>query len=75
MFVYPEYRRRGIARRILATIELRSLELGFSVLRLETGTRQPESTSLYQSSGYRSIAPYGEYIGNAYSRCFEKRLA
>jgi putative acetyltransferase len=74
MFVHPEYRGRGIARRILSTIETRSRELGFSILRLETGTRQPESIGLYESAGYRSIPPYGEYIGNTYSRCFEKRL-
>ncbi|MFO0968127.1 MAG: hypothetical protein U0793_21435 [Gemmataceae bacterium] len=43
-------------------------------LRLETGTRQPESIRLYETSGYHRIEPYGEYIGDLHSVCFEKRL-
>jgi hypothetical protein len=31
--------------------------------------------ALYRSAGYQPIAPFGEYIGNVVSRCFEKRMA
>jgi putative acetyltransferase len=74
MFVLPEFRGRGIAKRILRELESIALELGFKILRLETGSRQPEAINLYASMGYREIPPYGEYAGDPFSVCFEKRL-
>lgn len=74
MFVRLEHRGQGIARAILAALEARAAELGFSTLRIETGDRQPEAISLYKSAGYAAIPPFGKYAGNPYSRCFEKRL-
>jgi putative acetyltransferase len=37
---------------------------------------RPEDVSigLYRSAGYVDIPPFGEYVGNAVSVCFEKRL-
>ena len=75
MFVRLEHRGQGIARAILAALEARAVELGFSTLRIETGGRQPEAVSLYRSAGYMAIPPFGKYVGNPYSLCFEKRLA
>ena len=75
MFVRHEHRGQGIARAILAALETRAAELGFSTLRIETGDRQPEAVSLYTSAGYTAIPPFGKYAGNPYSLCFEKRLA
>jgi putative acetyltransferase len=74
MFVLSQFRRRGIARKILAALETRALKLGHEVVLLETGDAQPEAVSLYTSVGYRQTPNYGEYIGNPFSRCFEKRL-
>lgn len=74
MFVLPAFRGRGVARRLLAALESRALELGHSTVRLETGKGQPEAICLYKSSGYREIAAFGEYAGNAFSVCFEKQL-
>jgi GNAT superfamily N-acetyltransferase len=75
MFVRPGHRGRGIARRVLSALEAHAAALGYTTLRLETGDRQPEALGLYKSAGYRAIIPFGEYVGNPFSRCFEKRLA
>src|SRR5262245_57534210 len=74
MFVLPEFRGRGIARQILLALESRARELGYKFVRLETGMEQPEAISLYKSAGYRRIEPFGEYVGNSFSVCFEKQL-
>jgi putative acetyltransferase len=74
MFVRPEWRRRGIARRLLTALELKARDLGYEFLRIETGVGQPEAIALYQSAGYTAIPPFGVYIGNPASVCFEKRL-
>jgi GNAT superfamily N-acetyltransferase len=74
MYVVPEFRGYGIARRILAALESRALELGQGVIRLETGRGQPEAIALYQSSGYSEIAGFGEYHTNEHAVCLEKRL-
>ena len=73
MYVQPEFRRRGIARRILSVLESTALELSCATLRLETGKGQPEAISLYTCSGYREIAAFGEY-DSRYSICLEKLL-
>jgi putative acetyltransferase len=74
MFVLPEFRGRGIARQILMALESAAREHGYSTLRLETGTRQPEAIGLYRSAGYGEIPCFGEYADDQFSVCFEKRL-
>ncbi len=74
MFVRHSFRRLGISRRILSALELQAMEKGYTTLRLETGTEQPEALGLYRSAGYVQIPSYGEYIGNPFSICFEKKL-
>ena len=59
---------------ILRALEQRARELGYPTLRLETGARQPEAISLYESEGYLPIEPYGYYRDSPLSRCFEKHL-
>jgi putative acetyltransferase len=74
MFVAPDCRGRGLARRLLAELEERARRAGYTLARLETGVRQPEAIGLYESAGYRRIPNYGIYAGNADSACFEKSL-
>ncbi len=74
MFVEPDCRGRGLARRILNELEERARQAGYSVTRLETGVYQPEAIRLYERAGYRRIANYGVYAGNPDSVCFEKAL-
>ena len=75
VFVKPEFRRMGIAARIMALLEKQGLQNGFTMLRLETGTRQPEAIALYEYLGYRKIPPFGEYAADPYSICYEKEIA
>jgi putative acetyltransferase len=75
VFVQPECRRMGIARKIMALLEDESLQNGFTTLRLETGTKQPEAIALYESLGYRRIPAFGEYASDPYSVCYEKELS
>jgi len=51
------------------------LRNGFTTLRLETGTEQPEAVALYESLGYRRIPAFGEYASDPYSICYEKGLS
>jgi putative acetyltransferase len=74
MFVQPAWRRQGVARQMLAALEAHARTCGYVTLRLETGSGQPEAISLYRAAGYVDIPPFGEYVGNPASRCFEKRL-
>lgn len=74
MYVEPAARGRGLARQLLAALEDAARRLGYLALRLETGDGQPEAVRLYESAGYRRIAPYGIYVESARSICFEKRL-
>jgi GNAT superfamily N-acetyltransferase len=74
MYVVPEARRRGVARAVLADLEARARALGYTSIRLETGTNQPEAMALYEHAGYRAMVPYGHYRESPMSRCFEKDL-
>jgi putative acetyltransferase len=74
MFVEPAVRGRGISRAILKKLETLARADGYSVVRLETGLRQPLALRLYETSGYRRIEPYGRYRDDPLSVCFEKTL-
>jgi GNAT superfamily N-acetyltransferase len=74
MYVEPDARGRGIGKRLLAELENRARDAGYAAVRLETGTRQPESIRLYEAAGYRHIEKYGMYRDNLLSVCFEKGL-
>jgi len=74
MFVRRSARGRGIGRRILGALETGARARGFHTIRLETGDRQPEAISLYESSGYVRAPCSGEYADDPHSVCFEKRL-
>lgn len=74
MFVRAPYRRKGFSRQLLLFLESIARERGYRILKLETGTEQPEANNLYQSSGYEPIPCFGEYVGNPFSICFEKYL-
>lgn len=74
MFVEPDCRGRGYARRVLAELERWAGTLGYAIVRLETGILQPEAIRLYERAGYRRTANFGIYVGNQRSVCFEKVL-
>ena len=74
VYVVPPFRRRGLARWLLAELERHAVESNFQLLRLETGRRQPEALALYEVCEYAQIAPYGRHVGDPMSVCFEKVL-
>ena len=75
MYVRPEARGRGVGAQLLAALEAEARALAVSVLRLETGIRQPEAIQLYERRGYHRRAAFGEYREDPLCRCYEKLLA
>jgi GNAT superfamily N-acetyltransferase len=61
LYVLPEARKCGIARRILAASEGSARENGRLRMILEAGTSQPEALTLYESLGYVLIENYGYF--------------
>jgi GNAT superfamily N-acetyltransferase len=74
MYVVPEERGRGLARRILAELESTAVAAGYDLMVLETGLMQPEAIGLYESSGYLPVERFGHYRDSDLNRCFGKRL-
>ena len=72
MYVVPEARSRGLARRLLAGLEDAARALGYTRLRLDTGAHQPHARALYESAGYRPVPDYNDNPLAAYWG--EKRL-
>ena len=74
MYVRQEYRREGIAFKILNELEIWAKELSYKKCVLETGKRQFEAFSFYKKSGYKLIPNYGQYAKVENSLCFEKEV-
>lgn len=74
MYVMPQARGRGIARRILAGLEESALAAGRRRMVLETGQRQPEALSLYTSCGYAPVTKFGLYRCEPLSVCLARLL-
>ncbi|MFD3872178.1 GNAT family N-acetyltransferase [Streptomyces sp. NPDC058623] len=74
MYVVPEARGLGLARRILADLEADARAAGRRRMVLETGDQQPEAIALYLSSGYALSEKFGHYRFHESSRCMTKSL-
>ena len=74
MFVKLEYRGYGLAKQILAELEVWAGEMNFNTCILETGKKQPEAISLYRNSGYQFIPNYGPYQATENSVCMKKAI-
>lgn len=74
VYVAPSARQQGVAQLILARLEDLARVARYQAVRLETGSRQTEALRLYERAGYRRIAPYGIYVHDPLSVCFEKGL-
>lgn len=75
MFVIPEGRGKGLARRLLAALEADARAAGRTRMVLETGDQQPEAIALYTSSGYTVCPKFGHYRTYDNSICMAKALA
>ncbi|MET9886577.1 GNAT family N-acetyltransferase [Streptomyces sp. NPDC006430] len=74
MYVVPEARGLGLARRILAELESDARAAGRVRMALETGDQQPEAIALYLSAGYTPSEKFGHYRFYDSSRCMTKPL-
>ena len=72
MWIAPEARGLGLARRLLGALEEQARMLGYSVMRLETNKSLVEAQQLYRSSDYREVPPFNDEP-NAH-HWFEKAL-
>ena len=61
MFIRPEHRGQGLSKRLLAFLEEQARAKRCNVFTLETGIYQPEALALYERSGYKRCAPFGNY--------------
>jgi putative acetyltransferase len=74
MYVCPQCRGQGVAKRILALLESKAAALGCVMLKLETGPFQAEALSLYAFHGYERCGPFGQYPSDPLSVFMQKRL-
>jgi GNAT superfamily N-acetyltransferase len=75
MYVVPDARGRGLARAMLAELELTAKRAGNRQIVLETGGKQPEAIGLYLSSGFTPVPSFGIYADNEAAMHLGKMLA
>jgi ribosomal protein S18 acetylase RimI-like enzyme len=72
VWVHPDARRLGLARRLLGELERRAAERGFGAVRLDTHASLTEAQAMYLACGYTEIPRYNDDVYGAHF--FEKRL-
>jgi putative acetyltransferase len=75
MYVRPEHRGQGLGRMLLGHLEAYARECGVGLLRLETGIHQTDAIRMYEGMGYQRIPPFGGYIEDPISLCYERRVS
>ena len=60
MYVRPQFRGQGAGRALAIMLIQEAREIGFKVMRLDTGNFLLAAVSLYQSLGFKTIEPYNE---------------
>jgi GNAT superfamily N-acetyltransferase len=60
MWIAPEARGLGLARRLLAALEDKARAIGYRTVRLETNKALTEAQQLYRSADYREVAPFND---------------
>ena len=61
VYVAPAGRRLGLAKLLLARLEVEALNNGLRLMRLETGRYQPEALALFEATGFRLCGAFGDY--------------
>jgi putative acetyltransferase len=75
IFVRPAARGRGLARRLIETLEAKAVAHGCAMFMLETGPTQHEALILYRRLGYSERGPFGDYPANQHSLFMAKAAA
>ncbi len=73
MYVVPEHRGAGVAKRILEELERRARGHGLRAIRLDTNARLVEANRMYLAAGFRRIEDYNS--NPRANRWYEKSLA
>jgi GNAT superfamily N-acetyltransferase len=60
LWVRPDMRRYGVAKRLMLEIEDSARERGYEQLYLETGNKQPEAVALYESIDWEPVENFPE---------------
>ena len=60
MYVRPEFRRKGVGRKMVGTLIDEAKKAGYTSIRLDSARFMVGAHALYQSAGFREIAPYPE---------------
>ena len=73
VWVHPEARRLGLARRILGALEEAAVARGCTVVRLDTHASLTEAQAMYRACGYTEIPAYVDHVYG--DHWFEKQLS
>ncbi len=60
MWVAPRMRGRGLGARMLEALEMRAVEAGKSVARLDSNERLEAALAMYRSAGYHDVQPFND---------------
>ena len=71
MWVAPQARGLGIAKRILSELERHASELGFNTIRLDTNKALSEAAAMYKKFGYVEIERYND---NPYAHMWFQKI-
>jgi putative acetyltransferase len=74
LYVKPAYRGKGLSKRIMQTLLHYAGEAQIPLMRLETGSKQAEAISLYESLGFKRCERFGLYRDNPLSVFMELPL-
>jgi putative acetyltransferase len=58
LYVRPAFRRRGLGRALATVVITAAREIGYVCMRLDTPASMKQAIRLYESLGFRRIAPY-----------------
>jgi putative acetyltransferase len=75
MYVRPESRGQGVARKVLRELEASAAQMECQELLLETGPYQPEALAFYATEGYERRGPFGTYPDHPLSVFMGKAVA
>ncbi len=71
MYVHRAHRRLGLARAVLSHLVTQASEFGYRRVILETGFKQVAAMRFYESAGFERIAPFGKYVDDPTSVCYQ----
>lgn len=74
MYVRPAFRRKGVAARVLVTLEENAKARGRTSAVLETGAEMVGALCFYRAMGYRLVPNYGDFVGDSLCVCMKKEF-